>query len=637
MNALRPLVPEWLTRRVNALLLMIGAQRPLPPGKNAVDPRLVDFYLDHVMKVEPILQTELIQLEISTPSSELSARLANEHAAAFVSSIRRLRSTASAEGQSFLEERLGELRERLRRSEAALNDYTRTHGLLDFEEKEEKQEDSKDSLVMEKLSDLQKFLTQAEADRIGLEAQLIQLRKGDYAALPGVMDNELIQDLKSQLTTLQSTEAGLATQYTDDYPRLAEIHAQVESVKSELALHLQKYAASVELAHTAAVHKEESLRASYAAHKAEALAIKDAALEYGILSREVNTNRELYKTLLERMKQMGMATQLPTSGVLIVDVATAPIRPSRPKKLLSLLVAAFAGLVVGTGLAFTFESFDTALKTPEEVEAYLRLPTLSLIPDLTKLLPPPGVENARPRESRRLTFSPRTNGAVTHRRETVSLMPSWSATDMNRHLVLEAYHSLCTSITLSRAGQPPQTLLFTSTAAGEGKTLIAVDTAASFARLGARVLLIDADLRQSSCHRRLGIENGKGLSDVLTGQADLAEALRKTSVPNLTFLSSGSPAPNPVALVGSASMRRTLEELRRDFEYIVIDTCPSFHLSEPILLSTLVDGVLLVLNGSQTPRDLARATIVRLERHRANLLGVVMNRMDLRHPKYSYG
>jgi succinoglycan biosynthesis transport protein ExoP len=637
VKAMQPLVPRWITRQLDALLRLIGAQQPSPAGQSAVDPRLVDFYLDHVMKVEPILQTELIQLQISTPSSELSARLANAHAAAFVNGIRRLRNTATAEGQSFLEERLEELRGRLRRSESALNEYTRAHGLLDFEQKEEEPEDSKNNLMMEKLSDLQKFLTQAEADRIGTEAQLLQVRKGNYEALPGVMDDELVQDLKNQLATLRATEAGLATQYTDDYPRLATIHAQVESVENELSLHLEKYVASLKATHAAALIKEHSLRASYAAEKVDALALKDAALEYAILSREVNTDRELYKTLLERMKQMGMASQLPTSGVSIVDVATAPIQPSRPKKLLSLLVAAFAGLVVGSALAFTFESLDTALKTPEEVEAYLRLPTLSLIPDLTKLLPSPAGKTALVRESKRLRFSPQSNRAVVHHHDTVFMTPSGSAVDTNRHLVVEAFHSLCTSITLSKAGQPPQILLFTSTAAGEGKTLIAVETAVSFARLGARVLLIDADLRQSSCHHRLGMENGKGLSDVLTGQADLGEGVRSTGVPNLSFLSSGSPAPNPVALVGSASMRAMLASLRGEFEYIVVDTCPSFHLSEPILLSTLVDGVLLVLNASNTPRDQARTTIVRLQRHRANLLGVVMNRMELNHPRYVYG
>ena len=360
------------------------------------------------------------------------------------------------------------------------------------------------------------------------------------------------------------------------------------------------------------------MRGVYTAQKSEALALGDAALEYGILSREVNTNRGLYKILLERMKQLGMATQLPTSGVSIVDQATAPTLPARPKKLLSLLISLLAGLTIGTAIAFFSESFHTTFKTIEEVESYLRLPALTVIPDFSRLLP---VGKAS-REPLPLESA-------------LATMPALLG-EPATSMAVEGYHALCTSITLSRAERPPQVLLFKSAVPGEGKTLTAINTAAAFARLGARVLLIDADLRRSACHGPLRIENRRSLADVLAGQADLEHAVQPTPVPNLFLLSRGSTAPNPVALIRSPSRRRILDTLRAKVEYIVLDTCPSYHLSDPLVLSTLADGVPVVLNGPVTPRELVKTTFIGLQRHQANLIGVVLNRADLDHHRYRY-
>lgn len=285
---------------------------------------------------------------------------------------------------------------------------------------------------------------------------------------------------------------------------------------------------------------------------------------------------------------------------------------------MSLLISLLAGLTVGTGVAFASESFDTTFKTMEEVENSLRLPILTAIADFTKLI---SVRETNP--------EPLALEAA------LAVMPA-ALEESKVSIAIEGYHALCTTITLSRAERPPQTLLFTSAAQGEGKTLTAINTAAGFARLGARVLLIDADLRRAACHGTLRMENRKGLADLLAGQAELAQVVHPTVVPNLYLLSAGSEAPNPVALIKSTAMRNALELLRREFEYIVLDTCPSYHLSEPLLLSTLVDGVVLVLNGPVTPREAIKATVIRLQRHHANLLGVVLNRADLSDRHYGY-
>ena len=240
-HATAPLLPEWVRKTVETLLSYFRVSTPIQTTRLAVEPKLVDFYLDSVVKIEPILQTQLIALQVRTGDPDLSAKVANAHAQAFVHEIQRLRTTTSAEGQAFLEKRLDELRHRIEHSEAALNQYTRANGLLGMEEKDGDHQEN--SLMMERLSDLQKYLTQAESERIGLDAQVALIRNRNYDALPGVMDNELIQQLKGEVASLSATEAGFATQFTADYPRLAQSHAQVVAVKKELGVQLNKIVA----------------------------------------------------------------------------------------------------------------------------------------------------------------------------------------------------------------------------------------------------------------------------------------------------------------------------------------------------------------------------------------------------------
>jgi capsular exopolysaccharide synthesis family protein len=274
-------------------------------------------------------------------------------------------------------------------------------------------------------------------------------------------------------------------------------------------------------------------------------------------------------------------------------------------------------------LAFGIEHLNNTLKTPQEVERYLRLPNLGTVPDFVRL-------DRRSAPSRASTGSGVTylDGAAAHTGFVLAHDPF--------SITTEAYRTLRAGILLAQADTAFHTLLFTSGIHGEGKTVTVVNTAAVLAQMGMRVLVIDADLRCASCHKVLGVENHAGLADVLAGQRELAEVIHPTAIEQLFFLSSGPLPANPAELVGSKKMRDTLAALQEQYDYILIDSPPVMPVSDAILLSTMADGVVLVANARQTPRQVVRATHVRLSYAHAKILGVVLNQLHIRNGDYAY-
>jgi capsular exopolysaccharide synthesis family protein len=514
-------------------------------------------------------------------------------------------------------------------SEAALNRYRRDKGILSLDEKE--------NIIVERLNDFNKRLTEAEAERIALEAQVRLIRKRDYDSLPAVINSTLIQTLKEHLAKLEGKHAQLAARFKSGYLRLAQLEAQVAESRNRLQQEIQGVVGGIESAYLAAEAKEKELRAKMEEQKAATLGLKDASVEYAILVREVNTNRQLYDSILQRMKEMGVAAELRTSNISVIDKAEPPVNPSSPQKKLSLLLSALVGLLGGVGLAFFCEYLDNTLKTPEEVERYLRLPNLGIVPDFSSVNQ--RGYGKRPKALRRASAQA---GSEEKKEEASangrSRSPSKELVLAHHPLsvITEAYRTLRTSILLSRAGEPPRITLFTSGTHGEGKTSTVINTAVIFAQMGVRVLVIDADLRRPRCHKILGIEHGVGLSEVLTGQRETLEVIKPTALHSLFFLGSGAVPPNPAELVGSRKMHETLTLLQEHYDYILIDSPPVMPVSDAVLLSTMVDGVVLVVKGQETPKQLVKETCARLGLARAKILGVVLNGVNMRNGDYAY-
>ena len=335
------------------------------------------------------------------------------------------------------------------------------------------------------------------------------------------------------------------------------------------------------------------------------------------------------------MKEMGVAAELRSSNVSVVDKGEIPQSPSKPQKGLAIFLSSLVGLLGGVGVAFFLEYLDNTIKTPEEVQRHLGLPSLGVVPDFAtiahttrreaKTLEAPEQEQVEegkvPTPSRALTSPTRTELVLSHH---------------PLSLIAEAYRTLRTALFLSRAGEAPRTLLFTSAAEGEGKTLTTINTAVIFAQMGLRAVIIDADLRRPRCHKVLSVRNWAGLTEVLTGQREVQEVLKPTATENLFLLPSGAVPPNPAELVGSRKMQELMSNLLQQFDCVIVDTPPVLPVSDALLITRLVEGVVLVVNGQKTPRHLVKEARSRLLYARAKILGVVLNRVDMVKGEYAY-
>jgi capsular exopolysaccharide synthesis family protein len=299
----------------------------------------------------------------------------------------------------------------------------------------------------------------------------------------------------------------------------------------------------------------------------------------------------------------------------VIDPAIPPRKPAKPQTTFALLLSTVVGLVGGIGAAFFFAYFDNTLKTPAEVERHLQLPTLAMVPGFTnvKLHPRAALDSSFPSSSAGTLSSP-----------LLSALPSRPPL-----VALEAYRKLRTALLLSRPVGPPRTVLFTSATSGEGKTMTAVHTATALAEMGARVLLIDADLRHPHCHTMLNAQNDVGLTEFLVGQVELAKVIQPTVSERLFFLSSGSFPPSPADLLSSKKMHAAIAFLRSFYDYIIIDTSPVLPVSDAEILSTMVDGIVLVVDSELTDYPKVKEAQLRLSYPQAQLLGVVLNKVRL--------
>ncbi len=604
--------PGLLRRAFGALRGLFTSATKVDPDslELGVDPRLIDLYLD-LLEIEPVKNSRLVKIRFSTHDPVLSAQIANAHASAYIKEGMENRFHTTAEAQQFLESKLADLKQKVESSEAALNRYREKYHIISL--------DGRENLVVDRLDDLNKRLTMAQAERIQYESQYRLIRQRNYEDLPAVIENPLIQRLKQSLAALEAKYALLSEKFKPAYPEMIQVRGEVDAARGRLEAEIHKVVAGIVSTYMAAKGREDALRQQLDEQKRAALDLKENSVDYNMLKRDVDTSHTLYESTLARMKETTVADSLKFSNVTVVDKAEVPLYPSRPKRTLNLILSLIAGLAMGTGLAFFFEYLDNTLKTTEEVERFIRVPALGLVPSFAPA--------AKPREPEGVGVPALTADGLP--RELVTL-------HHRRSVVSEAYRTIRTAILLSRADNPPRLLLVTSGQAGEGKTVTAVNTAITLAQSGARVLIVDADMRRPRCHRVLGMENGHGLSTLLTGQGDLRDAVKPTSIENLFFVASGPVPPDPAELVGSVKMRETLDLLREGFDYVLIDSPPVLPVTDGVLLATMVEGVVLVARGQQTPKDVVRKARERLDYARANILGVVLNNVNVNSGDYHY-
>ena len=590
------------------------SSKPDANGEFGLKPQVIDTYLEH-LTIRPEFGTHLVMVAYSSPDPALAADVANAHVEAYILQASERHAQSSETEQRFLEKKLVELEKRIEKSESALNDYRRERGIVVFAPNDQ------DQMASDRMVELNRSLVQAATRRISLQAEVETIKAHDYDSLPAVVNNPLIQNLKSQASKLEGEYASVANQYKPDWPPLAQLHAELLQVENREQDEVRKVVDSIKLRYQSALDQENQQQSELEAEKSKAMSLKDASLRDVIMSREVDTNRALYQNVLERIKMLGVASESRVTNVSVIDAAEVPAKVSSPKKWLSLVLSGFLALLLGVAAAFAIEGRDQGLKNSDDVHRYLRLPNLATVLHLDS----PGERSLSAREVLALPW--RKASRPTDEKKELLARTLLAAAD-------DAYRAVRTGILLSRSRTPPKTILLTSAASGEGKSLTAVNTAIVFAQMVDRVLLIDADLRTPHCHAALNRDNSPGLTEVLTGHEELANAIQQTGVNGLFLLSAGLTPPNPTELLGSTKMREILAAAGASFDYVLIDAAPVLPVSDSVLLSRMADGVVVVASA-QTARPLVRDACSRLMYVGAKLLGVVLNNVSAQHQRYS--
>jgi polysaccharide biosynthesis transport protein len=507
---------------------------------------------------------------------------------------------ATQEVSVWLQQQLGDLKNRLEASQEHMLAVQRDIGLVGI--------DQTQSIVLSRLVDISHELTQAESQRLVAQARLITLQSAPEDVLPTLSSDPILLSLKQRQTELQTEYARLNVQYGARNPRLADLRSEMDEVSRAMKRENLNVIARAREEVNAAAQNKDSLQQRLENERNQAYQGNSKAVEYTLARREYEANRNLYDGLQQRLQEAGIIAGLHSTDIRRIDPADAPDAPSAPQKSVNLMLGLASGLGIGILLAFVIEGLDTNIKSIYDIEDRIGLPMLGVIPHVdTKLLSP-----------------------ETFLSDATSPTPgAWSR-------LAEAYRALRTTILLSRAGGAPKVVLFTSAKPSEGKTSVTTLESIVFALNGARVVLIDSDLRRPSVHLRFRIGNQVGLTSVLTGKAKLQDAIQTIpSIPTLDVLPAGPIAPMPAELLGSPQMQSLIESLRPIYDFILIDTPPVLTVTDAAVLVSLSDGVVLVLRYSQTSRNVvARASEILL-RSGAHLFGVVLNAVDLKSSDYA--
>lgn len=563
------------------------------------------------LKVLSVPSTAIIEIKYSSPDPRLAAEIANATADTFIEQDVKSRFDSAMQAADWLSKQLDDLQIKVETSQARLIEYQKLHGIVGTDEKQ--------NLTFEKLNELGRQLTQSQADRIQKES-LYQIAKGtNSGTLASVLQDPALSTLAQQKVQLQIQYAQLTTQFGSSYPKVLEIQNQLSQISKAYQEELQSGVLRVQNEYYTAVKREQMLTAALNDQTAVANQLNENAIEYRILKQEADSNRQLYDGLVEKLKEASLAAGLHSSNIRIVDKARVPLLPARPNVRRNMLFALLLGLACGVAGALALEAADNTVRTPEQAQV-LGLPVMAAIP-LKAVL------NGAKATGARFFLAPRTGNGC----------PAALVTSLEpQSQISEAYRTLRTSILLSRAGQPPQVIVFTSALPRDGKTMTSVNTAVVMAKQGKRVLLIDADLRRPSVHIVLELRSDVGLSNVLSGGAKWKDAVQPTAEANLFVLPSGPLPPHPSELLASASMQDLIREGRKEYDHIIIDSPPVLSVTDAVLLAVQADMVTLVVRSGQTTMGAIRNARDLLLHVKAPLRGIVLNAVDIHSPDYYY-
>jgi capsular exopolysaccharide synthesis family protein len=551
------------------------------------------------LSIEPVRNSRLVKVSFDSGNPVFSARVANALAEGFIAQQLERKFDASSYAKTYLEDRLRQLKGKLEDSERQLVAFAQKEHLVNVGVG-----DGEQSLVSQNLSELNTQLADAQAQRIRAEARWREASSSSGAALPAdMLANSIIRTLQQQRAELQGQYQQKLQVFKPEYPEMKQLEGQIAELDKQIAGELRNIRASVKSEYDAARSQESLLLGKIDALRSQTLDTDNRSIQYNILKREVDTNRQLYDAMLQRYKEIGIAGGVGTNNVSIVDRALVPESRYKPNLPLNLAIGLLLGAMLGVLTAFVLEFMDQTLKTPQDVEQRLRLSVLGIIPRLKK-----------------------------------QEVPAQALRDL-RSPFSEAYRSVRTALQFSTDNGVPKVLLVTSAGPSEGKSTTAWSLARNFAQLGKRTLLIDGDLRNPSLHQVAEVRGEIGLSNLLSGAANIHEAVQETDDPRLKIVLAGPLPPNPAELLAGSKLISLLTVAAEGYDQVVIDGPPVLGLADAPILANASAGTLLVVEAGKTRIQAAQMAVKRLMVARARIIGVVLSKYAAQHQGvgYSYG
>jgi capsular exopolysaccharide synthesis family protein len=558
--------------------------------------KVAKFFLNH-LTVSPRRDSMIIDVSFISPSRQLSQDAVNRLMTEFISWKMDQKVTSSGTAREYLMKQIDRAKINLEESEEKQNQFARKAGIVSM--------DSRLNSVFKQLEDINTALGQSEAEYISKETLFKQAEKDGPGSLPQVLTSTLINDLKSEYAKHRSEYEQLSETFHEDYPDVKTIKSRMNSIEARINSESQKIFDSIKYDYLSAKSKLDSLRTNMEQKKKQALDLNERATQYTIMTREVETNKAIYQSLLERAKEIESMAGISPSNIQIVDKASLPIFPAKPNVPRNLMLAIILGLMGGVGAAFAMEYFADTITNPEQIPDRFQIPILGVLP----------LEASSSEYPVERIFSKNPQASMS-----------------------EALRTLRVSIQLSGSGANSKCIAITSTSSGEGKTTITANLAQAFAGAGEKVLLIDADLRKPRLHKIFqaasAANDGRGLSSFLAGVVNDG-FIAKTSVENLYLIPSGPIPPNPVELLASNRFSQLIAKSSEEFDRILLDSPPHLGFADVLVLSRQVGGVILVSGIGETTRDGIRHFKKSIHNVQGAILGCIVNKINLSQ-RYGY-
>lgn len=574
--------------------------RPIRNDRASRDQRLstAGKLLLQNVEIEPQRLSRLVDIEVTSPDAGLSARIANQWAKSFIETNLQRRYEATSYAREFLERRLEEIRARLEDSERQLVAYASEQRIVNLPSNVASATGSGADrpLLVDNLAQMNGELASAVADRVRAESRLRTTSTSTTEAL----QNNTINQLRTSLAQAEADYARLLTQFEPQYPQAEALAAQIARLRRSLASEEGRVGASVTSTYRESLRREQDLRDRVEDMQSSLLDLRRRSIQYNIYQRDVDTNRGLYDSLLQRYKEIGVAGGVGINNVSVVDTAEVPGSPASPIIWLNLGIALVFGTLLGCAIALIFEQLDETLSDPNDVSKLLGLPLLGTVPKIVR-------------------------ADLTE-----------AARDPKSSLV-ESYLSIHTNLAFATEHGVPYTLAVTSSRPAEGKSTTAFTLATILAKAGRKVVLVDGDMRSPSVHELLELTNEYGLSNFLAGDSELDRLLQPGDVSDLSVMAAGPKPPNAAELLAGSRLPRLLVELRERFDHVIIDAPPVMGLADAPIIARQVEGAIFAVEANSTSLNVMRSALSRLEAAHAPVMGVVLTKFSEKNAFYGYG